>query len=90
MIEYQEILMQIEDLTSDRVSLGRRNIQLRLMLTNNLKGLILNLQNIFYFLNNLCNLVSFDLFKDNGIFHSKKVKTLYKIKITKHVIQAQC
>lgn len=44
------------------------------------KDLIFNFQNIYYFLNNLCNLVSFGVLNDSRIYYDNKNKTLYQVK----------
>lgn len=76
MIEYQELLIKIRRLTSDRINLGRKKVWLPLMLKNSTENLVSNLQNIYYLFNSLYNLVNFDLLNYSKIFHDNENKTL--------------
>ena len=58
---------------------GRGKIWLKLELENDLEGLILNLQNVYYLSNSLYNLVSLGLFNNSGIYHNNAYKNLYQI-----------
>lgn len=88
MTEYQKPFTRIGGSISNRVSLGRRKIQLRLGLKDGSEGLILNLYNMYYFLNSLCNLVSLSFLNNNGIYYDNKNKTLYKVKTRQILAQA--
>lgn len=87
-IEYWKQLTRIGSSTSDRISLGQRKIQLRLALKNGTKGLILNLQNIYYLSNRPCNLVSLGLLNNSGIYHDNENETLYKVQTRPILAQA--
>ena len=63
--------------TSDGISPGRGTVKIRLAKEDGSKGLILNLQNVFYLPNSSSNLVSLGLLNDAGIYHNNKNKTLY-------------
>ena len=60
--------------------MGRGRVRFRLALKDGLKSLILNLRNVYYLLNSVCNLVSLGLLNDSGIFHDNKNETLYQVK----------
>ena len=77
MTEYQELSIKVGGSTSDGVSLGRREVRLRLGLEDDSEGLILNLQNVYYLPNSPCNLVSLGLLNNSGIFHNNKHENLY-------------
>ena len=79
MTEYQERLTNVDGSTSDRVSLGRQKVCLRLSLKNNLESLILNPQNVYSLLDSFCNLVSLGLLNNSGIFHNNKHENHYQI-----------
>ena len=67
----------------------RSKIQLRLGLEDNLEGLILNLQNIYYFSNNPGNLVNLEFLNNSGIYHNNKHKNFYLIGSKKILAQAK-
>lgn len=89
MMEYQELSMKIGGSTSDRVSLRRRNIWLRLDFKNGSKRSILNLQNLYYLPKSPCNLISFGLLNDSGIYHDNKNEMLYKVNTRQTLVHAQ-
>lgn len=77
MKKYQEHLIKVDRSIFNGVLLGRRKIQLRLSLEDDLKNLILNLQNVYYLLNSFCNLVNLGFFNNNGYYHDNEYKNLY-------------
>lgn len=79
MTEYNKKSMRIGRSILDRLSLGRGKIGVWLGLENDSKGVILNLRNIYYLPNSLCNLMSLELLKDSGIFPDNRNKTLYQL-----------
>lgn len=79
MTEYWEHPTKIGDSTSDGMSLGKGKIRLRLELKNDSNGLILNLQNVYYFPNSPCNLISLGLLNNSSIYHDNKHKNPYQI-----------
>ena len=89
MTEYQKRFTKDGGSTSNGVSPGRRKFCLRLGLEDDLDGLILNLQNVYYLLNSLCNLVNLGLLNNNGIFHNNKHKNLYQITSKRVLAQAK-
>lgn len=89
MTEYKEQLTNVGRSTSNRISPGQGKVQLCFGLKENSEGFILNLWNIYYFPNSLCNLVSLGFFNNNGIYYSNKYKTLYYVDLKKVLAQAQ-
>lgn len=69
--------------TSDSISPGRGKGKIRLILKDEIEGLVLTLTNAFYFSKSLSNLVSIALLNDAGIYHYNKDQTLYNLKIQK-------
>lgn len=90
MTEYQKRPTKVGRSTSDGMSPERGKVCLRLGLKDNSKGLILNLQNVYYLPNSLCNLVSLRLLNNNSIFYNNKHKNLYQITSKKILAQAKC
>lgn len=88
-MRYQELSIKIGSSISDRIFLNSWNVQFRLALENSLKGLVLNLQNVFYLFNISYNLVSLDLLHNSWIFSNVKVEILYQIKIRKPLTQLE-
>ena len=88
MIEYRTHPTKIGGSTSDRISPGRGKIRLRLALKDGFEGLILNLQNMFYFPNSPCNLLSLGLLNNSGIYYDNENETLYKIHSRQILAQA--
>lgn len=82
--------MKVGRSTSDEVLPGKGKIQLRLRLDDNSEGLILNLHNMYYFPNSLCNLVSLGLLNNSGIYYDNKHKSFYQIGSRKTLAQAKC
>ena len=89
MTEYKKYLTKVGRSTSNRVLLRRKKVCLRLGLKDNLKSLILKLQNVYYLPNSLCNLVSLRLLNNSGIFHNNEHKNLYQITFKKILAQAK-
>lgn len=83
MIEYKKRPVNMVRSMSNKVLLGCRKVCLHLSLKNNSKGLILNLQNVYYLPNNLCNLVSLRLLYNSKIYYNNKQKIWYHIKFEK-------
>ncbi len=89
MTEYQELSIRIGGLTSDGIFPGRGRILLQLALKDLLEDLVLNLRNVYYFFNSLCNLVSFGFLNKSGIFDDNENETLYQIKSKQTLAQGQ-
>lgn len=51
--------------------------------------MILNLQNIYYFLNNLCNLVSLEFLNNSRIYHNNENKILYQLENNRILAQTK-
>lgn len=64
-------------------------IEMQLGLKDCSKGFILNLQNVYYFLNSPCNLISLELLNNSGIFHDNKNKALYQLGSKRVLVQAR-
>lgn len=77
MTDFTEMPIRVEGSKADGVSLGRETVQIRLALKDGGKGLILNLQNVFYLSNNPSNLVSLGLLKDASVYYNDKCQALY-------------
>ncbi len=89
MTEYRTHPIRISRSISDRISLDREKIRLRLALKDKSKGLIFNLYNVFYLSNSPCNPLNFGLLNNSGIYHDTKNKTLYEIHTRQVLAQAQ-
>ena len=72
----------------NKILLGQRKIQLRLAFKNGSESLILNLLNMFYLPNSLCNLLSLKLLDNSGIYHGNENKSFYKMYIKQILVQA--
>ena len=90
MTENQKQPTKIGGSILDEISLGRRKIRLKFSLKNSSKRLILNLQNVYYLLKSICNLVSLDLLNDSGIYHNNRNEMLYNVNIRQSLTHAQC
>lgn len=77
MINFAERPIRVGGSTSDRVLLGQGTVRIRLALEDKTKGVILNLQNVYYLLNSLSNLISLSLLNDAGIYYDNKQQALY-------------
>ena len=64
----------------------RDKIWLRLGLEDDSECLILNLYNVYYLLNNLCNLVNLGLFNNSDIYYNNKNENLNKINSKKILV----
>lgn len=89
MTGYQELPIRIGGSTSDGVSSGRRIVRLWLALKDGVEGLVLNLQNVYYLPNSLCNMVILSLLNGNRIFHDNENETLYQVKSRQTLAHAQ-
>lgn len=89
MKEYYDKLIKIDGSTSNRFLPRKRKIRLRLSLEDRSKGLILNLQNFYYLLSSLYNLVSLELLNNNRILDDNENKTLYQLKSKKVLAQTK-
>lgn len=69
--------------------IARERIQLRLGLKNGSKGLILNLQNVYYLPNSPCNLVNLELLNNCEIFYDNENKTLYQLESKRVLVQVR-
>lgn len=78
MTKYQKQLTKIGGSTSDRIFPEKMKIWLRLGLKNSSKGLILNLQNVYYLPKSSCNFVNLGLLNDSSIYYDNENKMLYK------------
>ncbi len=87
--KYQNHPTKVKISTLNGVLLGKSKIRFRLGLNNNLKDLILNLQNIYYFPNSPYNLVSFGLLNNSGIYHNNKHESFYQINSRKILVKAK-
>lgn len=83
MTEYREWPTNVGRLMSNWVSSGRCKVCLYLGLKDNCEGVIINLYNVYYFLNSPCHLVSLGLLNNSEIYHNNKKKTLYHVKSKK-------
>lgn len=61
MMDFQEEPTKVGESTLDKVSPRKSKMCFKLSLKNDMKGLILNLYNIYYLSNNFCNFVSIKL-----------------------------
>lgn len=89
MIEYRKQPTSMGGLTSNRVLSSHGKIRLRLVLEKNPKDLILNPQNVYYLVNNPCNLINLGLFNNSEIYYNNKWETLYYIKYKKAFAKTQ-
>lgn len=89
MIKYQDNLTKVKVSTSNGVSLRKDKIWLRLRLVDDSEGLILNLYNVYYFPNSLCNLISLRLLNNSNIYYNNKYKSLYLINLRKILTQVK-
>ena len=89
MTEYREWPTKIGEYMLDEVFPGREKIRLRLAPNDGFEELILNLQNVYYLPNSLCNLVSLGLLNNSGIYHDNKNETLYQVQTRQRLAQAQ-
>lgn len=85
MTEYQEQPIGIDGFTSIETSSGWEKICLYLALEDDSKGLIFNLNSMYYLPNSPCNLVSLACLNDNDIYYDNKNETLYHC-ITQRVL----
>lgn len=76
MTKYQELPTKTGGSISDGVSLSRGRVQLSLALKDEVESLVPNLQNVHYFSNSPCNLVSLGLLNDSGIFNDNENEIL--------------
>ena len=88
-MKYQKRPIKVSRSTSDRVLPGRGKVCLKLGLEDDSKGLILNLQNVYYLPNSPGNLVSLGLLNNSGIFYNNKLKNLYQITSKRVLAQAK-
>lgn len=79
MTEYQKYLTNVVESILDRILSRKRKIWLGLGLKNNLKGLILNLENVYYLSNSLYNLVNLGLFNNSNIYYNNEFENFYQI-----------
>lgn len=87
-IKYYVYATKISKLILNKILPGQRKIWLRLALKNGFKSLILNFSNTFYLSNSPCNLLSFELLNNSGIYYNNKNKIVYKIYIRQIFAQA--
>lgn len=72
MTDFTEKLTIVDESTSDRVLLRQSTIQIRLTLEDRTEKIILNLCNIYYFLNSLLNLISLILLNNADIYYDNE------------------
>ncbi len=89
MIDFTENPINIGGSTSDSISPGRGKIKIRLALKDGIERLVLILINVFYFPNNLSNLVNLGFLNDAGIYHYNKDQTLYNPETQKNLAFAK-
>lgn len=89
MTEYYKKLTTIGKSIIDSSSPGKARIQFRLGLKDGNKGMILNLQNVYYLLTSSYNLVNLRLLNNNRIFYDNRNKTLYQLGNNKILAQAR-
>lgn len=76
-IEYYKKLIKIVGFIIDSLLLRRKKIKFQLIFKDGSKKIILNLQNIYYFLSSLSNFISLKLLNNSGIIYNNKNKILY-------------
>lgn len=76
--------------TADKISPGCGTVWIRLALEDRQKGVILNLQNVFYLPNSPSNLVSLSLLNDTNIFYNNERHILYDKTSRRSLAFAQC
>lgn len=64
--------MSIDRFILNKISLGKKSICLCLTLKDNSKSLILDAQNVYYFLSSFCNIMSLVLLNKSEIFYDNK------------------
>lgn len=80
MIDFMENSTKVGRSTLDSISSARKKVKIRLVLRDRIKGLVLILTNIFYFLNSLSNFVSLGFLNNVGIYHPNKDQTFDNFK----------
>lgn len=83
MTEYCKQLTIVGRSILDKILSRNGKIHPRLGYKNNIEVLILNLSNIYYLLNSLCNLVSLGILNNSSIYHNNKFENLYQINFKK-------
>ncbi len=68
---------RVEGSISDGISPGRGIVQIRLALEDGTEGVILNLQNVYYFPNSSSNLISLSLLNDADIYYDNEQQVQY-------------
>lgn len=89
MTEYQNQFTDIGGSISNGTLLGQGKIHLYFTLKDNIKRLILNLNNMYYLLNSPSNLVSLAYLNDNDIYHDIKNEVWYYLKTFRILAQAK-
>ncbi len=77
MTDFAERPTRVGGSTLDKVSPGWGTVRIRLALEDGSKGIILNLQNVFYLPNSPSNLISLSLLNDAGIYYDNEQQALY-------------
>ncbi len=89
MTDFAEKPTRVTGSTSDGVFPGQITVQIRLALEDGSERIILNLQNVFYLLNSLSNLISLSLLNDTGIYYNDQQQALYDKSSRKSLAFAQ-
>ena len=77
MTVYQNQPTKVGGLISDKMSLRREIVCLRLGLKDRLESFIFNLNNVYYLPNSFYSLVSLRFLNNSKIFHNNKFKNFY-------------
>ena len=89
MTEYYDKPTRIGGSTSDGISPGWGKVRLRLGLKDGIKGVVLDLKDVFFLSGSPCNLISLALLNNHNIFHDNKNKTLYDLETKEVLAQAK-
>lgn len=89
MTKYYKRLTKIAEFKTDGLSPSREKIQLQLKLKDDNKRIILNLQDVYYFPSNACNLMSLRLLNNSKIYYNNQNKTLYQLRSNRLLAQAR-
>lgn len=79
MKKYEKHPTKVNKSYSNKVLLEKVKILLKLSLEDNSESFILDFQNAYSFLNNLCNLINQRFLNMSSIYHNNKYKNLYQI-----------
>lgn len=90
MTKYRERPIGVGDSNSIGIFPERGKIYLRFDLKDYREGLVLDLNDMYYLPNSLCNLVSFIYQIDNDIYYDNKNEILYHCKTWKVLAQTKC